>query len=162
MKSSMRSWRVVNFVLSPISGHLSAEKRTINQLPGRSSPVRRYRARRRGGFFPVGGQRLAVSGAATSSAREAACPAPSRSERPKPSPPPAGMQSAGCIDLAHRANILSGAGPGGHPSHLSPPLRCCLAPIVFSGGGGGGMPVKRAPYYECCCALTRRRRARRL
>ena len=25
MKSSMRSWRVVNFVLSPISGHLSAE-----------------------------------------------------------------------------------------------------------------------------------------
>ena len=26
MKSSMRSWRVVNFVLSPISGHLSAAK----------------------------------------------------------------------------------------------------------------------------------------
>src|SRR5580698_8254442 len=29
MKSSMRSWRVVNFVLSPISGHLSAESKAL-------------------------------------------------------------------------------------------------------------------------------------
>ena len=39
-----------------------------NQLPGRPSPVRRCRARRSGRLLPVGGQRLAVSSAATSSA----------------------------------------------------------------------------------------------